>query len=73
MVTLDKTFNQDRVEYLQYRSQRTDSNGKFAFTNLGNGEYRLTVYTLGYQKMEFIHRLVAASDEVQITLQANIK
>jgi hypothetical protein len=69
MVTLDQTFHEGSVRYHQYRSQATDIDGRFTFSNLGSGEYRITTYAQGYQKQELMHRLRNQSDEVQVTLQ----
>jgi len=69
MVTLDQTFHEGPVRYHQYRSQATDIDGKFTFSNLGSGEYRITTYAPGYQKQELMHFLRNQSDEVQVTLQ----
>ncbi|MCP4980672.1 MAG: carboxypeptidase regulatory-like domain-containing protein [Gammaproteobacteria bacterium] len=69
MVTLDKTDHDGPLEYHQYRSQATDGNGRFSFENLGSGEYRVTVYAEGYQKLELAHRIRNQSDEIQITLK----
>ena len=69
MVTLDQTYHEGPVRYHQYRSQTTDIDGKFTFSNLGAGEYRVTVYAEDYQKQELMHRFRNQSDEVQVTLQ----
>ena len=69
MVTLDQTLLDGQVRYHQYRSQATDIDGRFTFSNLGSGEYRITTYAQGYQKQELMHRLRSQSDEVQVTLR----
>lgn len=69
MVTLDKTYREGEIEYHQYRSQATDAEGKFSFANLGDGEYRVTIYAQGYRKRELSHRLQNQSDEIQIVLE----
>ena len=69
MVTLDQTFHEGPVRYHQYRSQATDIDGRFTFSNLGSGEYRITTYAQGYQKQELMHRLRNQSDEVEVTLR----
>ena len=69
MVTLDQTFHEGPVRYHQYRSQATDIDGRFSFSNLGSGEYRITTYAQGYQKLELMHRLRNQSDEVRVTLR----
>ena len=69
MVTLDRTFQEGPVEYHQYSSQATDNDGKFSFKNLGNGEYRVSVYALGYQTQQLVHRFSQQSDEIRITLR----
>jgi hypothetical protein len=69
MVTLDQTLHEGLVRYHQYRSQATDIDGRFTFSNLGSGEYRITIYAQGYQKQELMHRLRSRSDEVQVTLR----
>jgi hypothetical protein len=69
LVTLDKTYREGPIEYHQYLSQATDGEGKFFFENLGDGEYRVTVYAQGYHKRELLHRLQNQSDEIQIVLE----
>ena len=69
MVTLDQTFHEGPVRYHQYRSQATDNDGKFTFSNLGTGEYRVTVYAQDYQKQELMHRIRNQSDEIEVTLR----
>ncbi|MBT8438034.1 MAG: carboxypeptidase-like regulatory domain-containing protein, partial [Gammaproteobacteria bacterium] len=69
MVTLDQTLHDGQVRYHQYRSQATDIDGRFTFSNLGSGEYRITTYAQGYQKQEVMHSLRSQSDEVQVTLR----
>lgn len=69
MVTLDRKFIDDGVESSSYRSKRTDRNGRFAFADLGDGSYRVTVYALGYEKQEFQHDFDAQPGEVVIMLK----
>jgi hypothetical protein len=69
MVTLDRKFHNAGIEHSSYRSQATDSNGGFAFENLGDGDYHVTVYALGYVKQDFNHRFDGQSDEIFITLK----
>lgn len=69
LVTLDKTYREGPIEYQQYLSQATDGDGKFFFENLGDGEYRVTVYAQGYRKRELLYRLQNQSDEIQIVLE----
>jgi hypothetical protein len=69
MVTLDQTFHEGPVRYHQYRSQATDNDGKFTFSNLGTGEYRVTVYAQDYQKQVLMHRIRNQSDEIEVTLR----
>jgi len=69
MVTLDRAFNRDGIEYSSYRSQATDHNGAFSFANLGGGEYRMIIYALGFQKRDMYFRLDSPSVEVFVTLE----
>ena len=69
MVTLDRKFIDGKVEHSSYRSQRTDRNGAFAFANLGDGSYHVTVYAIGYEKQDFNHLFDAQSGEIFITLK----
>ncbi|TNF89730.1 MAG: carboxypeptidase regulatory-like domain-containing protein [Gammaproteobacteria bacterium] len=69
MVTLDRKFIDGKVEHSSYRSQRTDRNGGFAFANLGDGSYHVTVYAIGYEKQDFSHLFDAQSGEIFITLK----
>ena len=71
MVTLDRKFRQGEIEHSSYRSQRTDLNGGFAFGNLGDGEYHVTVYAQGYEKQEFNYRFDGQSGEIFVTMQRN--
>ena len=68
MVTLDRKFVEDQVEHSSYRSQRTNANGGFAFANLGDGDYHVTVYALGFRKQEFRHDFDGQSGEIFVTL-----
>ena len=69
MITLDREFRDGEVEHSSYRSQATDSNGAFAFANLGGGEYRLTIYALGFRKRDLTYRLDGPSGELFIALE----
>lgn len=69
MVTLDRDFRDGEVEHYSYRSQATDRNGAFSFSALGGGEYRLTVYALGFQKRDLKYRLDGPSGELFIALE----
>lgn len=68
MVTLDRKFRRGEVEYTSYRSQGTTGDGGFAFTDLGSGEHRVTVYAFGYARQEFMHRFDDQADELHIRL-----
>ncbi len=69
MVTLDRKFHHGDIEHSSYRSQRTDLNGGFAFDNLGDGEYQVTVYALGYEKQEFNYRFNGQAGEIFVTMK----
>ena len=69
MVTLDKTYNEGSIRYHQYRSQATDSVGRFSFEGLGGGEYRVTIFAQGYPKTELLHQLRNQADEIHILLK----
>ena len=68
MVTLDATITSDTIEYSSYRSQTTDSNGRFSFENIARGDHRISVYANGFNKLERAHSLPRQSDQLQITL-----
>jgi hypothetical protein len=68
MVTLDAMITRDGIEYSSYRSQSTDSNGKFNFKNIARGDHRISVYASGFNKLESAHSLTRQSDQLQITL-----
>jgi len=53
MVTLDATRIDNGVEYLSYRSRGTDANGKFSFENLAPGDYHVSIYASGFDKLDF--------------------
>jgi hypothetical protein len=69
LVTLDSSYHDGPVEYQTYRSQGTDSNGRFSFDNLGSGEHNITVYAYGFEKQVIKHHFQAQSDELQIELK----
>ena len=68
MVTLDAMITRDEIEYSSYRSQSTDSNGRFSFENIARGDHRISVYASGFNKLESAHSLPEQSDQLQITL-----
>ena len=69
MVTLDRSDRVGDVEYSSYRSRATDRNGNFEFTDLGNDDYRLSVYALGYRKRDLDFRFDAPAGNIRITLE----
>jgi hypothetical protein len=68
MVTLDAMITRDGIAYSSYRSQNTDSNGRFNFENIARGDHRISVYANGFNKLESAHSLPEQSDQLQITL-----
>jgi hypothetical protein len=68
MVTLDAMITRDGIEYSSYRSQSTDSNGRFNFKRIARGDHRISVYANGFNKLESAHSLPRQSDQLQITL-----
>ena len=68
MVTLDTTINNEDVEYSSYRSQSTDSNGRFSFERVAGGEHRLSIYANGFNKLERIQFLKQQSQDLLLTL-----
>jgi hypothetical protein len=68
MVTLDAMITRDGIEYSSYRSQSTDSNGRFNFENIARGDHRISVYANGFNKLESAHSLPGQSDQLQFTL-----
>ncbi len=68
MVTLDTTINTGDVEYSSYRSQSTDSNGRFSFKQVASGEHRISIYANGFNKLERIHFLKQQSQDLRLTL-----
>ena len=69
MVTIDRKFERNGIEYSSYRSQSTGPDGKFAFDSLGSGEHHITVYSWGYEKQEFDFRLDGQADEIFVALK----
>jgi hypothetical protein len=68
MVTLDATVTRGGIEFSSYRSQSTDSNGRFSFAGIARGDHRISVYANGFNKLETVHALSRQSDQLQITL-----
>ena len=68
MVTLDATITKDGIEFSSYRSQSTDSNGRFSFESIARGDHRISVYANGFNKLESAHSLPGQSDQLQFTL-----
>jgi protocatechuate 3,4-dioxygenase beta subunit len=68
MVTLDATITKDGIEYSSYRSQSTDSNGRFSFESIARGDHRISVYANGFNKLDAEHSLPTQSDQLQLTL-----
>jgi hypothetical protein len=68
MVTLEARVKNGPIEYLSYRSQSSDPNGRFAFTGIGGVEHRLSVYANGFDKQALLHRFNAQSDEIRVRL-----
>jgi len=68
MVTLDATRIDNGIEYLSYRSQGTDVNGKYGFDNIAPGKYRISVYATGFNKLESIYSLQRQSAPLHLKL-----
>jgi len=68
LITLDSTITEGQVEYLSYRSQSTDANGRFSFGNVARGDYRISAFANGFNKLAIIHQLRSPSDQLQLTL-----
>ena len=68
MVTLDASITNGSIEYYSYRSQSTDSNGRFNFDKVAGGELRISVYANGYNNLNAVHSLPTQSDQLQLTL-----
>ena len=68
MITLDSTLSEGKVEYFSYRSKSTDANGKFSFGNVARGDYRISVFANGFEKLAITHSLHSPSDQLQLTL-----
>ena len=68
MVTLDASITNGSIEYYSYRSQSTDSNGRFNFDKVAGGEHRISVYANGYNNLNAVHSLPTQSDQLQLTL-----
>jgi len=69
MVTLDASRRDGAVEYSSYRSQTTDSSGRFAFDKLAAGEYRISVYANGFDKFAASRSLSKPSDAIHVRLR----
>ena len=68
MVTMTAIMRDGSIESFSYRSQSTDQAGRFAFTDVGGGEHRLSVYANGFDNHDRVHRFNAQSDEIQLSL-----
>ena len=68
MVTLEATLSDDGVEYSSYRSQTTDSSGRFSFSNIAAGEHRISAYANGFARLAVEHRLRNPSAELNLRL-----
>ncbi len=67
-VTLDAEFEFESYQSYSYRSRRTDTAGRFEFSNLGAIDHVIAVYAKGYQKREIYHSFSADGDFVPIRL-----
>ncbi len=68
MVTLEGRAQDGPIEYFSYRSQSTDTSGRFVFADIGSGEHRLSVYANGFDKQELVHHFKAQADEIHVKL-----
>lgn len=68
MVTLDAKLRDGDIETSSYRSQTTDSSGRFEFANVAAGNHLVTVYASGYDKLEIEHDLQNLSEQMQLRL-----
>ena len=68
MVTLETRREIDGVEYFSYRSQTTDTSGRFAFTGIARGEHRISAYASGFDKLEMDRFVERLSEPLQLTL-----
>ncbi len=73
MVTLDASRREGAVEYYSYRSQTTDSSGRFAFDSLAAGDYRISVYANGFDKFAALRSLGKPSDQFHVRLQRSVQ
>ena len=68
MVTLEANLSDDGVEYSSYRSQTTDSSGRFSFSNIAAGEHRISAYANGFARLAVEYRLRNPSAELNLRL-----
>jgi hypothetical protein len=68
LITLDSTITAGKVEYFSYRSRSTDDSGRFSFGNVARGDYRISVFANGFNKLAITHKLRSPSDQLQLTL-----
>ena len=68
MITLDSTLTEGKVEYISYRSRSTDDSGKFSFDKVARGDYRISVFANGFEKLTITHKLRSPSDQLQLIL-----
>jgi hypothetical protein len=68
LITLESTITEGKVEYFSYRSRSTDANGKFSFGKVARGDYQISAFANGFEKLSIIHKLRSPSDQLQLTL-----
>lgn len=68
-VTLTSILNREDYQSSSYRSRVTDSNGVFAFAELGGQEHLLSIDAIGYETRQINYRFQSFSDDLEIKLQ----
>jgi hypothetical protein len=68
LITLESTITEGKVEYFAYRSRSTDDSGGFIFGKVARGDYRISAFANGFEKLTITHKLRSPSDQLQLTL-----
>jgi Carboxypeptidase regulatory-like domain len=68
LITLESTITEGKVEYFSYRSRSTDDSGRFSFGKVARGDYRISAFANGFEKLTITHKLRSPSDQLQLTL-----
>lgn len=67
-VTLTSNFNREDYSSSSFRLRVTDSNGGFAFVEIGGQDHLLSIDAIGYESKEINYRFQFYSDDMKINL-----